>query len=269
MQMIAIKTESADLNSLQYCQKKMADIVEGLINNGMINLSMKVPVYFNGINRYEDLCRSILSLWSAALSDIPALIIGNQLPTQYQIQLFDNMDTSSTNQRYGAVARAIAATFLMELPKKEKPLFPLHTLEKKLTKDFTMSDVKIESSADSRQDVASSSPNKKVATQQQLEEYADLLHSIICTGMRSHDYRVPPFIQDIKDPRRKYQCIIHTWGVALHNIPQMLVNKEIPYMSQILGFDDLDPSATDSEWGSWAKKIAAIFELDLPKKTNK
>jgi hypothetical protein len=83
------------------------------------------------------------------------------------------------------------------------------------------------------------------------------LHDLICNSLReSHIEKMS--LESLKTYNYKL-------GVALHNIPHLLtMNGELP-LTSLVEVNELDPSGSIENWGTWARQLCTTIEQDIPK----
>lgn len=92
----------------------------------------------------------------------------------------------------------------------------------------------------------------------ELRESLEAMQTLICDMLRSSHFHMLS-----KDEMRIY---IYQVGVALHNIPINIANRQILYTSQLSDIDRLDPSSTKYKWGEWVSRYASKTNQVLPEK---
>tara|TARA_R110000737_G_C14423773_1_gene458294 strand:- start:489 stop:767 length:279 start_codon:yes stop_codon:yes gene_type:complete len=78
------------------------------------------------------------------------------------------------------------------------------------------------------------------------------LESLICELLRGGVDTSALNAKELRD-------YIYRAGVALHNIPHNIANDEPLRMEQLKSIDELDPTATEHQWGQIVTNIASKF----------
>ena len=84
---------------------------------------------------------------------------------------------------------------------------------------------------------------------------AQAVHDLICDMLRG------PHIRKMAGA----DLAIYTYkaGVALHNLPFVLVGEQPLTIEQLREVNELDPSATSGAWGPWASSLGAAFGVTI------
>ncbi|GIC77051.1 hypothetical protein [Moritella sp. F3] len=59
------------------------------------------------------------------------------------------------------------------------------------------------------------------------------------------------------------QIYVHEAGVALHNLPECILEKRLSSY-ELIKLNLLDPTGSDTKWGDWSTQFALAFDLKLP-----
>lgn len=89
-----------------------------------------------------------------------------------------------------------------------------------------------------------------------MNKFDKALHDLICSTLReNHIQRMS--VEHLRTYNYKL-------GVALHNLPHYLSElQELPITS-LVEINELDPSGSIENWGSWARQLTSTIEQELP-----